>query len=132
MQDFVHLHVHSEYSLLDAYTYIQSTLQEHSERWINYYKVLEGGKSTYDFQLDCEAFKAAGVTLEEMNWVGGKLRDLKKHVINKIREKKIFVESVSGLTPEYLNRFYTIIKARLSEDDDIDDFDMKYMMESVI
>lgn len=131
LEDYIHS-ITNEYSLLDAYTYIQATLQEHSERWVNYYRVLEGGKSTYDFQLDCEAFKAAGVILEEMNWVGDKLRDLKKHVINKIREKKIFAESVSGLTPEYLNRFYTILKARLSEDDDVDDFDMKYMMESVI
>lgn len=131
LEDYIHS-ITNEYSLSDAYTYMQSTLQEHSERWVNYYRVLEGGKSTYDFQLDCEAFKTAGVTLEEMNWVGDKLRDLKKHIINKIREKKIFAESVSGLTPEYLDRFYTILKARLSEDDDVDDFDMKYMMESVI
>lgn len=131
LEDYIHS-ITNEYSLLDTYTYMQSTLQEHSERWVNYYRVLEGGKSTYDFQLDCETFKAAGVTLEEMNWVGDKLRDLKKHVINKIREKKIFAESVSGLTPEYLDQFYTVLKARLSEDEDVDDFDIEYMMESVI
>lgn len=122
----------NEYSMIDAYTYMLATMEEHTERWFNYSRVLSGGKSTYDFQNDCETFKEAGVTMEDMNWVGDKLRSLAAYLVTNITKNRTFAESSIGQSPDYIDRFYTVLKQKLSQDDDIDDFDINYMMEFVL
>ena len=122
----------NEYSMIDAYTYMLATMKEHTERWVNYSKVLSGGKSTYDFQNDCDTFKEAGVTMEDMTWVGEKLRSLTAYLVTNITKNRTFAESSIGQSSEYLNMFYNVLKQKLSQDDDIDDFDINYMMEFVL
>lgn len=90
------------YSLIDAHTYLQAALCEHRERWVNYYRVLEGGKSVYEFQPDCEAFEKAGVTIAEMDWVGHQLIELNDYIKNKIIENKVNLESANDFDLNYL------------------------------
>ena len=85
LEDYIHS-INNPATLINIHTYIQATLQEHSERWVNYYKVLSGGKSVYEFQPDCEAFEKAGVSMDDMTWVGDKLRDLNSYVVSKIKD----------------------------------------------
>ena len=85
LEDYIHS-INNPATLINIHTYMQATLQEHSERWVNYYKVLSGGKSVYEFQPDCEAFEKAGVSMDDMTWVGDKLRDLNSYVVSKIKD----------------------------------------------
>ena len=85
LEDYIHS-INNPATLINIHTYMQATLQEHSERWVNYYKVLSGGKSVYEFQPDCEAFEKAGVSMDDMTWVGDKLRDLNNYVVSKIKD----------------------------------------------
>ena len=122
----------NEYSMIDAYTYMLATMEEHTERQVNYLKVLEGGKSTYDFQNDCETFKKAGVTMEDMTWVGEKLRSLTAYLVTNITKNRTFAENTVIQSPSYIDRFYTVLKQKLSQDDDIDNFDIDYALEFVL
>ena len=122
----------NEYSMRDAYTYMLATMEEHTERWLNYSRVLSGGKSTYDFQNDCDTFKEAGVTMEDMTWVGEKLRALTAYLVRHITKDSTFAESSIGQSPEYLDMFYSVLKQKLSEDDNIDNFDIDYALEFVL
>ena len=85
LEDYIHS-INNPATLINIHTYMQATLQKHSERWVNYYKVLSGGKSVYEFQPDCEAFEKAGVSMNDMTWVGDKLRDLNSYVVSKIKD----------------------------------------------
>ena len=85
LEDYIHS-INNPATLINIHTYMQATLQEHSERWVNYHKVLSGGKSVYEFQPDCEAFEKAGVSMDNMTWVGDKLRDLNSYVVSKIKD----------------------------------------------
>ena len=108
LEDYIHS-INNPATLINIHTYMQATLQEHSERWVNYYKVLSGGKSVYEFQPDCEAFKKAGVSMDDMTWVGDKLRDLNSYVVSKIKDN------------------YQEIKETA-----FDKFDAKYLLEYVL
>ena len=85
LEDYIHS-INNPATLINIHTYMQATLQEHSERWVNYYKVLSGGKAVYEFEPDCEAFEKAGVSMDDMTWVGDKLRDLNSYVVSKIKD----------------------------------------------
>lgn len=85
LENYIHS-IDNPTSLINAHTYMQATLQEHTERWVNYHKVLSGGKSVYEFQPDCEAFEEAGVSMDDMNWVGDRLRDLNSYIVSKIKD----------------------------------------------
>ena len=108
LEDYIHS-INNPATLINIHTYMQATLQEHSERWVNYYKVLSGGKSVYEFQPDCEAFEKAGVSMDDMTWVGDKLRDLNSYVVSKIKDN------------------YQEIKETA-----FDKFDAKYLLEYVL
>mgnify|MGYP007004878713 FL=1 len=98
------------YELLEISTYLRAILQEHSERWVEYYKYLYSGKCSWVYQHDCETFKKNNITLEDMTEVGDKLRDI-NHIINdKISKCDSYVESSR----------------------DIDEFDLEYMKEYVL
>ena len=101
LENCVH-NISDVYSSIDAHTYLQAALNEHRERWVNYYRVLEGGKSVYEFQPDCESFEKAGVTLKEMDWVGHKLIGLNEYIKNKIIEDKVTLESKNDFDLNYL------------------------------
>ena len=103
LEDYIHS-INNPATLINIHTYMQATLQEHSERWVNYYKVLSGGKSVDEFQPDCEAFEKAGVSMDDMTWVGDKLRDLNSYVISKIKDnyQEIKETAVDKFDAEYL------------------------------
>lgn len=103
LENYIHS-IDNPASLINIHTYIQSTLQEHMERWVNYYRVLSGGKSVYEFQPDCEAFKETGVSMDDMTWVGDRLRDLNSYVVSKIKDnyKEIKESAFDKFDAEYL------------------------------
>ncbi len=72
------------YELLEISTYLRAILQEHSERWVEYYKYLYSGKCSWVYQHDCETFKKNDITLEDMTEIGDKLRDI-NHIIRNRR-----------------------------------------------
>ena len=111
LEDVIFAIDNNEHALINAYTFMKTAMEEHTERWVNYLRVLEGGKSTYDFQNDCEVFKQAGVTMNDMNWVGEKLRFLTAYIVNKITKNRVFSEQNLFSGSEY------------------DDFDIEYLLQ---
>lgn len=98
------------YELLEISTYLRAILQEHSERWVEYYKYLYSGKCSWVYQHDCETFKKNDITLEDMTEIGDKLRDINHIIRDKISKCDSYIES----------------------SEDIDDFDLEYLKEYVL
>lgn len=98
------------YELLEISTYLRAILQEHSERWVEYYKYLYSGKCSWVYQHDCETFKKNDITLEDMTEIGDKLRDINHIIRDKISKCDSYIESSQ----------------------DMDEFDLEYMKEYVL
>ena len=98
------------YELLEISTYLRAILQEHSERWVEYYKYINSGNCSWVYQHDCETFKKNNITLEDMTEIGDKLRDINHIIRDKISKCDSYIESSQ----------------------DMDEFDLEYMKEYVL
>ena len=132
-----------KHKILDINTYLTTALLEHSERFMEYYRYLRSGKCSWVYQPDCESFKRANVTLDDMKYVGDYLEEIKTIAMENLSlpqckgfnwwsgaDRDINV----NLTPTDVNKFYKKLNENLSESEmeDLTDFDLQYFQEYVI
>ena len=128
-----------KYTLLDINTYLTTSLVETSERFTEYSKYLRSGKCVWQYQFDCEEFKAAGVKLDDIIYIRDYLSDIKKIAVDKLNG--FYGDNLGAtdgtnlrMTPAMLDRFYTKLKTALNESEinGLDDFDLEYLSEYVL
>lgn len=133
--------ISDRYELMDINTYLTATLVEHSERFVEYNKYLRSGKCVWQYQPDCECFKQAGITLDDMTYIGDYLREIKSIAAKKLSSYGDTGENPGAtdgtnlrMTPAMLDRFYTKLKTALNESEinDLNDFDLEYFEEYVL
>lgn len=133
--------VDDKYELLDINTFLTATLVEHSERFVEYNKYLRSGKCVWQYQPDCESFKAAHITLDDMTYIGDYLREIKSIAASKLASYEDIGDNPGAtdgtnlrMTPAMLDRFYSELKKSLNESEinELDDFDLEYFGEYVL
>lgn len=133
--------VDDKYELLDINTFLTATLVEHSERFVEYNKYLRSGKCVWQYQPDCESFKAAHITLDDMTYIGDYLREIKSIAASKLASYEDIGDNPGAtdgtnlrMTPAMLDRFYSELKKSLNESeiDELNDFDLEYFGEYVL
>ena len=133
--------VDDKYELLDINTFLTATLVEHSERFVEYNKYLRSGKCVWQYQPDCELFKAAHITLDDMTYIGDYLREIKSIAASKLASYEDIGDNPGAtdgtnlrMTPAMLDRFYSELKKSLNESEinELDDFDLEYFGEYVL
>ena len=133
--------VDDKYELLDINTFLTATLVEHSERFVEYNKYLRSGKCVWQYQPDCESFKAAHITLDDMTYIGDYLREIKSIAASKLASYEDIGDNPGAtdgtnlrMTPAMLDRFYSELKRSLNESEinELDNFDLEYFGEYVL
>ena len=133
--------VDDKYELLDINTFLTATLVEHSERFVEYNKYLRSEKCVWQYQPDCESFKAAHITLDDMTYIGDYLREIKSIAASKLASYEDIGDNPGAtdgtnlrMTPAMLDRFYSELKKSLNESEinELDDFDLEYFGEYVL
>lgn len=133
--------VDDKYELLDINTFLTATLVEHSERFVEYNKYLRSGKCVWQYQPDCESFKAAHITLDDMTYIGDYLREIKSIAASKLASYEDIGDNPGAtdgtnlrMTPAMLDRFYSELKKSLNESEinELDNFDLEYFGEYVL
>ena len=133
--------VDDKYELLDINTFLTATLVEHSERFVEYNKYLRSGKCVWQYQPDCESFKTAHITLDDMTYIGDYLREIKSIAASKLASYEDIGDNPGAtdgtnlrMTPAMLDRFYSELKKSLNESEinELDDFDLEYFGEYVL
>lgn len=133
------------HEIVDINTYLTTALLEHGERMIEYYKYLQSGKCVWMYQFDCECFKDAGITLEDMKYVGDYLEEIKTIAMENLslgickdlgyyKGTNDNIEEVRF--PTGINKLYNQLKSggalTESEIENLSDFDLEYFCEFVI
>lgn len=133
--------VDDKYELLDINTFLTATLVEHSERFVEYNKYLRSEKCVWQYQPDCESFKTAHITLDDMTYIGDYLREIKSIAASKLASYEDIGDNPGAtdgtnlrMTPAMLDRFYSELKKSLNESEinELDDFDLEYFGEYVL
>ena len=73
------------YVMLDLETWLKTSISEGYLRYIEYHGYITGGKCSYDFQAQCEAFKANDITLNQIF----EINDLLKELYIQVHEKAV-------------------------------------------
>ena len=73
------------YVMLDLETWLRTSMSEGYLRYIEYHRYITGGKCSYDFQAQCESFKANDITLNQIF----EIKELLKELYIKVHEKAV-------------------------------------------
>lgn len=132
------------HDILDANTWLTTAIIEHCERFMEYYKYLRSGKCVWQYQMDCEAFRNARVSLDDVKYILDYLEEIKTIAMELLtlpqcNNMGYYVGTNDNieelkLTPKMIDTFYNKLKEKLgeSEIETIDDFDLYYFHEYVI